>query len=83
MKQPLNEGMITNFIQTLVSKFSSGKSIKDVSPELAKLAARDPELRSALKDLEKSAKNMRTFLKSYRKNNPEIADLADRLPKGF
>lgn len=77
----LNEGLVDDFMRKLVGLFASGKSMKDASPALARLAKKDPKLGAALADLDDSIRGMRKFLVTYRKNNPELADLADQLPR--
>ena len=83
MKQQLTEGMIDNFIRGLTSKFSDGVDLRSISPELDQLADKDPELRKTMKDLQKASLSMKKFIKGYRKRNPEIAKIADTIPKGF
>lgn len=44
---------------------------------------RAPGLRTALSALNRSSRDMDDFLVGYRQRNPEVAELADRLRKGF
>lgn len=71
--------MLEDFVTKLLKLFRRGKRIKDI-PKLNKLVKADPKLAKLVRDLEQSADDMDDFLKSYRKTNPDIADLADELP---
>lgn len=75
----LTEGRISNVINILVAKFAGGNDLRDISPELAKLASKDKELNRDLKLLQKATVALKASMMRHAKANPEVVDLEKRL----
>ena len=82
-KDLMTEGYIDAFLVKLVSIFSKNESITDHLPGLASLAKTDKSLAGAIKDLDDSVKDMRSFLVRYRQLNPEMAAKLDKVPSTY
>jgi|TARA_R100000084_G_C4625137_1_gene135377 hypothetical protein len=63
----LNEGFFTKLFRNLFSTSSHKKAIKNAK----KVAKEDPELASALVDLNYTTKHLRKLLKTLCKRNPD------------